>query len=94
MFGYHFIAWASLAIVAIGFLAWGHHFLTRPQFPPGLTSDAAERQLRARGRQYSTRLRASLSSSVQRRGMKWVMAATILLAMPGTTMRRPALRPR
>jgi cytochrome c oxidase subunit 1 len=25
IFGYHFIAWSSVAIAAIGFLVWGHH---------------------------------------------------------------------
>jgi cytochrome c oxidase subunit 1 len=31
LFGYTFVAWASIAIAAIGFLVWGHHMFTAGQ---------------------------------------------------------------
>ena len=31
LFGYHFIAWASIAIAVIGFLVWGHHMFVAGQ---------------------------------------------------------------
>src|SRR6202007_1154940 len=30
-FGYKFVAWASLAIAAVGFLVWGHHMFVTGQ---------------------------------------------------------------